>query len=666
MDANTLKSVKLVIWDLDDTFWGGTLSEGGVQYRQEMHDAVLTLAEHGIISSIASNNDHETIRQALTGHGLWEHFVFPAIHWGTKPEMVRAILENVQLRPQNTVFLDDKLRIREAVSKDIPALLAVDTAEAFLTAFQAWSVGREPSDPELERLKHYKVLESKGQARSAFTASGSGTARDFLVASEVVCTVSAVDGHLFDRVLELIARTNQLNYTLKRSTAEELRQMLTQPAFECGVVHVRDRFGDYGVCGFYALERTQAPRLRHFLFSCRVLQMGVEETLYRWLGSPEVDAAPERVGELAQLMARVPQTDWVKLADARGGTSVEPSPVSSAQPRQPAASEVNMLLVGPCELEIIGGGLQSFGRGVAEPSMLVNFRADDGRIIRHFGHASWFELAAQPEVADRWAEDLRMLPWFHPSLVDGRLKDGGGNQVMVLSSVRTAQSALYRHVSGEFSVPFDYFGSWLGGLDLTKPDDWQRAEFYSMMMHAASLPEPLLERFAARYTFEGPIRASQYEQALLRLCQRLPEGCRLAVITVPDMAQARSPLASAPEAAVFAQWQRQHQAVNEAIANASRAAPAKLAVLDVNKYVSEASGLTGPSSPPEGDAGPEPFFEWVFRRYYHYERHVYVNLAMDLLRQLQAWQLLSIDEAQLQHLSGMAFQASAPPVPSLP
>ena len=31
-----ITKTKLIIWDLDDTFWKGTLSEGGVEFLPEM------------------------------------------------------------------------------------------------------------------------------------------------------------------------------------------------------------------------------------------------------------------------------------------------------------------------------------------------------------------------------------------------------------------------------------------------------------------------------------------------------------------------------------------------------------------------------------------------------------------------------------------------------
>jgi predicted enzyme involved in methoxymalonyl-ACP biosynthesis len=47
------EAIRLVVWDLDETFWRGTVTEGGItEYIQAHHDIVIELARRGIMSSI--------------------------------------------------------------------------------------------------------------------------------------------------------------------------------------------------------------------------------------------------------------------------------------------------------------------------------------------------------------------------------------------------------------------------------------------------------------------------------------------------------------------------------------------------------------------------------------------------------------------------------------
>ena len=51
--------IKLVIWDLDDTFWKGTLSEGPIVSIAENIQLVRDLTDRGIVNSICSKNDYK-------------------------------------------------------------------------------------------------------------------------------------------------------------------------------------------------------------------------------------------------------------------------------------------------------------------------------------------------------------------------------------------------------------------------------------------------------------------------------------------------------------------------------------------------------------------------------------------------------------------------------
>ena len=51
--------VKLIIWDMDETFWNGTISEGDVCTPLEHINMIKELTDRGIMNSISSKNDYE-------------------------------------------------------------------------------------------------------------------------------------------------------------------------------------------------------------------------------------------------------------------------------------------------------------------------------------------------------------------------------------------------------------------------------------------------------------------------------------------------------------------------------------------------------------------------------------------------------------------------------
>ena len=101
------QSGKLVIWDLDDMFWRGTLSEELIVPVDANCRALRELAEVGIVSSICSRNDYEQARVKLIEMGLWDYFARPVIQWSAKGSSVMELIEDLHLRPVNVVFIDD-------------------------------------------------------------------------------------------------------------------------------------------------------------------------------------------------------------------------------------------------------------------------------------------------------------------------------------------------------------------------------------------------------------------------------------------------------------------------------------------------------------------------------------------------------------------------------
>ncbi len=162
MNAPMLEPVRLVVWDLDETFWHGTLSEGGIAYRQDLHDAVIALAKRGIVSAICSKNDEAAVRAELERSGLWDYFVFPSISWDPKGPRLAALVEAVQLRAPTVLFIDDNPH-NLAEAQHFVAGIQVAGPE-ILAGLLENPLLRGKDDAALSRLNQYRLLQRR-QAR---------------------------------------------------------------------------------------------------------------------------------------------------------------------------------------------------------------------------------------------------------------------------------------------------------------------------------------------------------------------------------------------------------------------------------------------------------------------------------------------------------------------
>jgi FkbH-like protein len=316
-----LEPVRLVIWDLDETFWSGTLTEGGIQFVDAHKHIVIELVRRGIVSSICSKNDHTKVEAILREHEIWDYFIFPSINWEPKGPRIAAMIETIGLRPPTVLFIDDNPMNRHEALHFTNDIQVSDESIVPQLLSDPRLTGKD--DASQNRLKQYKVLEKRRREQTQAPNTS-----EFLRASNIrVYIEHDVEQHI-DRAVELINRTNQLNFTKRRlqegeDGRNELLARLAKHNVNPGLVRVVDNYGDYGYCGLFLVENLGTERrLEHFCFSCRTIGMGIEAYIYNRLGRPSLTI----LGEILSDPIGDDDPDWIVTTDT-------PPMVSTVSPK---------------------------------------------------------------------------------------------------------------------------------------------------------------------------------------------------------------------------------------------------------------------------------------------------------------------------------------------
>jgi FkbH-like protein len=326
--------VKLIIWDLDETFWKGTLSETRIEVVHGNAEIVRSLAARGILSSIASKNDHDAARKVLEQEDIWRYFIFPSISFDPKGKRVADIIKNAALRAENVLFVDDNiLNLEEARFFNDGIMLA--HPDDLIPGILDHPRLRGKPDPTLKRLRQYQLLERKLIDQKSTHISNEA----FLRSSEISISFDFDVDANFERIIDLINRANQLNYTkIRYKTREQIeafRSSINDYGVSAACISCRDKYGDYGIVGFYALKKNRKEfTLLHFVFSCRTMNMGIEQFVYEYLGRPQITIVPE----VACHLDSHEKIDWIAVArmTEKSNTLID--------------SNKKLLLVGGCEL----------------------------------------------------------------------------------------------------------------------------------------------------------------------------------------------------------------------------------------------------------------------------------------------------------------------------
>lgn len=161
--------IKLVIWDMDETFWKGTISEGQIEPIQENIDLIKHLVDRGIMNSISSKNDFDVVKSKLSEFGIWDLFVFPKINWNPKAAQIKQIITECNLRPVNVLFVDDN---PHNLGETTALLPEINTATPdIIPSLYVSEYLKGNDDKNHDRLKQFKILEEKATAQSACSSN---------------------------------------------------------------------------------------------------------------------------------------------------------------------------------------------------------------------------------------------------------------------------------------------------------------------------------------------------------------------------------------------------------------------------------------------------------------------------------------------------------------
>ncbi len=272
---------KLIIWDLDDTLWHGTLADGDAPVLIEKRaEFVRAFNRHGVVSAICSKNEFAKARAELERFGLWEEFVFPRIAFVPKGAVIRRMIADMQLRPENVLFVDDNPHNLHEVADAVPGIRVVDaTSGACDVLLEELLAGQ--AHVAKSRVADYRLFETRVAEREGEQMSD----EEFLLKSGICATFTdRMDNLEFaERIEELINRSNQLNYTQSRIAPGTIRDKIQDiDHYEVLCAFVWDKYGYYGLVGV-AVYAFRTKTLEHFAFSCRIMHMGVEDAMIRML-----------------------------------------------------------------------------------------------------------------------------------------------------------------------------------------------------------------------------------------------------------------------------------------------------------------------------------------------------------------------------------------------
>jgi FkbH-like protein len=307
---------KVIVLDCDFTLWKGICGEDGPENieidesRHRLQEFMVAQREAGMLLAIASKNNEgdvvETFRRNPHMPLRWQDFVATRIDWESKANSIEALSEDLNLALESFVFVDDNPKECAEVSGALPEVLTLplpaDDSQIAPFLSRIWAFDHPVITQEDRRRSELYAKELAFHHERRKTAS----LEEFLTTLGLDVRITpALNGDMA-RVAQLTQRTNQFNFTTIRRQESEL-EALIRSGYECMVLHVADRFGEYGLTGVLLFRTVEsAIEVDTFLLSCRVLGRGVEHQVLSWLGN---EAARRGIREVVLRLDFTPKNE---------------------------------------------------------------------------------------------------------------------------------------------------------------------------------------------------------------------------------------------------------------------------------------------------------------------------------------------------------------------
>ncbi|MEW5769645.1 MAG: HAD-IIIC family phosphatase [Pseudomonadota bacterium] len=294
-----LPAAKVVVLDLDNTLWGGTVGEDGMAgirmgqeapgvHHRKLQQALLDIARRGVLLAVCSKNNEADALAVLRDHPDMllrpKDFAAMRINWQAKADNLLELARELNLGLDAFVFVDDNPFEREEVARALPAVHVLDLpadpagyADCLrgVATLERYALSQE----DAARGRYY------GEERERRELLGRAeNVEDYLRSLGIRVRIEAVSEASLPRAAQLTQKTNQLNMTTRRYSESDIAGMLARDGARAYVLSAADRLGDNGIVGVAIVRaRGEVHEIDAFLLSCRVIGRGIETAFLHFL-----------------------------------------------------------------------------------------------------------------------------------------------------------------------------------------------------------------------------------------------------------------------------------------------------------------------------------------------------------------------------------------------
>lgn len=305
---------KVIVLDCDNTLWEGVCGEDGAESVLIddcfvlLQNFMLKKYNEGFLLTLCSKNNEKDVWEVFKKNPNMtlkkEHITAHQINWNHKSDNIKELAKELNVGVDSFIFIDDNIAECHEVMHNCPEVLTLHlpSDKKAISCFleHTWAFDKvQVTDEDIQRNEMYKA-----ETKRKVSFQKSISLEDYLKDLDLELSVGFTKENEVSRVSQLSQRTNQFNLSTIRYSENEIKEFVKNVTNQCWSVHVKDKYGDYGLTGVIVTkEQDENLILESFMLSCRVLGRGAEDAVIYALKTHCVEK------NLAGLMARYIKTE---------------------------------------------------------------------------------------------------------------------------------------------------------------------------------------------------------------------------------------------------------------------------------------------------------------------------------------------------------------------
>lgn len=290
---------KCFVFDLDNTLWGGVVGDDGSaqiligqdspqgEAYSEFQEYVRRLKQTGIILGVASKNEKSIAESAFERSEMLikrEDFASFIANWNPKSENLVSMASELNLNLDSFVFIDDNPMERDEAGSSLNMITipVISSVENYINELEECRLSEVTSHTTEDNIRTNYYLQNVKREEEQKRFSNYN---EYLESLNMKWTFNSFEKNAFERITQLINKTNQFNLTtLRLNLIEVMERAADVEKYICIQGKMADKFGDNGlVTVLIGRLKKETLFIELWLMSCRVFRRNGEYLLFDYL-----------------------------------------------------------------------------------------------------------------------------------------------------------------------------------------------------------------------------------------------------------------------------------------------------------------------------------------------------------------------------------------------